>query len=338
MLRIIKALICIAAVLCSAFGVYAADTQTAQQNIRFAAYCESASDILTALSVGADYITLGGTMTADLADPLINGEAAMIIDAGSVEQAEQIYTSLQALSPVSEFYLRIKDSAGKTVRWAQEKENPPALIGSYTGNIYPVALSFLNRFGKYVPCDTVQLQTGNQDGVILHGTVTFMFEKTGNEGMFSFVNTQKSAARTDSPRSWDDLISKGYSVIETAYPEDFAQYLENNTAERSKLASSVEAALGTSTQGCTPNRIAAYEAALEAAEALLEDTSSASYMLADARAELDEAVRNIGIDDGSKVKGDFRITPARAAWALFGVALVLSWQIYFRKHWGKKHS
>lgn len=337
MLKFIKAIICIAAVFSLCFTAVAVSEQESrtEHNILFAAYCENAADVLTALSADADYITLGGELQLEEADSLVNGEAAIIIDADSIEMADELYGTILSMSPVSEVYLRIKESAGKTIKWAQSKEELPLLIGSYTGNIYFSALSCINRFGKYEACDTVQLQTGNQDGVILHNTVTFMFNKADCKGMFSFAN-EKSAARTDSARSWDDLISKGYSVIETAYPEDFAEYLAQNTAEREKLAYCVEQALKTDTQGCKPNRISVYEEALSTAQALLEDGSSANYMLADARAELDEAVEKIGIDDGSKVKGDFRITPARAAWALFGVALVLSWQIYFRKHWGKK--
>ena len=57
--------------------------------------------------------------------------------------------------------------------------------------------------------------------------------------------------------------------------------------------------------------------------------------MADARAVLDEAVKNIKIPDGSKIQGDLKFTPGRIAWALFGVALILSWQIFFRKRWAK---
>ena len=58
--------------------------------------------------------------------------------------------------------------------------------------------------------------------------------------------------------------------------------------------------------------------------------------MADARTVLDEAVKNITIQDGSQLQGDLRFTPGRIAWAVFGVALVLSWQIFFRKRWAKK--
>ncbi len=336
MRKFLNVLIC--AVFALSLGVSAAaqDGESARQSISFAAYCETEAEITAALSAGADYISLSDAVSLEAADKLVNDKAAIIIDAQSIDEADEKYELVQSLGIKSKHYYRVKASASKAVSWAHGKEKQPALIGLYTGNIYFSALSCINRFGKYEYGSAVQLQTGNQDGVILHNSVTFMFDKTNTRGMFSFINTAKSAKRTDSARSWDDLVARGYEIIETSYPADFAEYLIQNTAEREKLAQSVRNALSADTSSGKPNRIATYNDALETAKALLEDGSSAKYAMADARAVLDEAVKNIAVDDGSKITGDFKITPARAAWALFGIALVLSWQIYFRKHWGKK--
>ena len=316
-----------------------AQNKTAEQKIKFAAYCESAQEVLAATAAGASYISFGGELTFSKVYEAVQGSAGIIIDAADIDAAEEKYAELSALGSAEifdEVYFRVKGSAAKVVNWAEGKQPRPQLIGFYTGNIYFSALSCINRFGKYEKSDTVQLQTGNQDGVVLHSTVTFMFPKTQTRGMFSFVNTAKSAARTDTARSWDDLIARGYDTIETAYAQDFAQYLAENTAEYEKLALSVENALNVDIKTAFENRISDYESALEAAQALLADGSCATYEMADARAVLDEAVSNLTVDDGKKVKGDFEITPGRVAACIFGVALVLSWQIYFRKKWGKK--
>ena len=267
-----------------------------------------------------------------------NGGIYVVIDAADINEAETLYSQVLELGEdaFDKVIFRIKGSASKTVKWAESKAVKPLILGVYTGNIYFSALSCIHTFSKYTNAVAVQLQTGNQDGVILHGSVTFMFEKVGKDGAFSFENTAKSAKRTDTARSWDDLISRGYSVIITAYPQDFAEYLKENTAEYNKLEESVNDAKSINIETAFPNRLSAYKSALEAAETLLADGSCAVYEMADARAVLDEAVANLNVDDGKKVQGDFEITPARVAWALFGVALVLSWQIYFRKKWGKK--
>lgn len=332
--KYLKAIIFTAFALILSLPFSASAAEFPDQSIKFAAYCETTQEIAEAVESGAEFISFGSTLTALEAYEAAQGKAALIADAESIEQAEKIYSEFSMLSIKNvDVYYRISVSAGKATEWAQSKN--AKLIGYYKGNIYPIAVSAIRKYAKSADGAIVQLQTNNQDGVILHSSVTSSFAKHGAIGMFSTVDSTRSAKRTDSARSWDDLVSRGYTVIETAYPADFAEYLKDNTAERQKLEASVSTALATSTEGCPPNRVSTYESALEDASALLSDGSSATYAMADARAVLDEAVKNITVPDGSQVKGDLEFTPGRIAWALFGVALVLSWQIFFRKRWAK---
>ncbi len=333
--RYFKAIVifAVAAICLFSFTTSAAE-QPAQQEIKFAAYCESVEDINAAVTAGADFVSFGGELTLEQAVTALNAKASLIIDADSIEQAEKKLAEFTALNAQADVYYRIDDSASKTVKWAESKN--VKLIGYYKGNIYPIALSVISTYGKQGNGAVVQMQTNNQDGVILHNSVTSNFSKNGVYGMFSFADSTKSAKRTDGSRSWDDLISKGYTIIETAYSTDFSEYRNINTVERHKLEKSVNAALATSTEGCSPNRVSDYNSALEAAQTLLSDGTSATYAMSDARAVLDEAVKNITIQDGSQIKGDIKFSAGRIAWAAFGVALVLSWQIIFRKRWAKK--
>ena len=333
--RILKAIICVVTVLCLlSFFVCATDTDDSGQEIKYSAYCNTAQEIMSAVINGADYISLSDKVSLTEAVSLAYGKATVIADADSIEKADEMYNSISSLKNTDSVIYRIKAGNKEAVEWAEAKG--VKLLGYYKGNIYPIALLKVSGYGKEGCCDTVLLQTNNQDGVILHNSVTSFFDKYGVKGMFSFTDSTKSAKRTDTARSWDDLIARGYTVIETAYPEDFAIYLENNTAERAKLTQSINVAKATSTEGCPPNRVKDYTSALEAAEALINESTSATYAMADARAELDEAVRNIAVPDGSKIQGDVEITAGRVVAALFGIALVLSWQLFFRIRWEKK--
>lgn len=332
MRKLTNILLCAALILCLGLTAFAQEAGSTQ-GIRFAAYCKSEEDIPAAISSGADYVSIADGASLAAAVKAVEGTGViLIVDADSLEEADGKLKETASLNKTGNVVFRIKAGSKKSVEWA--KSNGVQLIGYYKGNIYPIAIAKISGYAQPV-CQAVLMQTNNQDGVILHDSVTSFFEKHSISGMFSFADSAKSAKRTDSARSWDDLVARGYEIIETAYPADFAEYLAQNTAERETLTISVDKALAISTEGCKPNRITTYENALADAKALLSDGSSATYALADARAVLDEAVEKIGLDDGSKVTGDFKITPARAAWALFGIALVLSWQIYFRKHWGK---
>lgn len=331
--KYLKVIIIIAIVTIFSCPVQANAVDIKNQEIRFSAYCETTEDITEAIESGAAFIAINNRISLAQAVKTIDGKASLIIDAESIEQADAKHAEISSLSANCNVYYRINVGAGKATKWANSKK--AQLIGYYKGNIYPIALGAISEYSNSAKGAIIQMQTNNQDGVILHNSVTSHFTKHGAYGMFSFIDSTRSAKRTDTARSWDDLISRGYTIIETSYPADFAEYLNSNTTERQKLTDSVNAALATKTEGCPPNRVKTYKSALEAASVLLADGSSSTYEMADARAVLDEAVKNINIPDGSKVQGDLEFTPGRIAWALFGIALVLSWQIFFRKRWAK---
>ncbi|MBQ5825093.1 MAG: hypothetical protein IIW48_09845 [Clostridia bacterium] len=332
--RHFKAIILVAVAAICLFSFTASAEEADAQAIRFAAYCESINDIDSAVVAGADFISVSDNVNLTEAVAALRGRTALIIDADSIEEAEEKYARVAHLSSTMQIYFRIKLGASDATEWAKIKS--VNLIGHYKGNIWPLALAAVSSYGKYDKCSMVQMQTDNQDGVILHNSVTSHFDKNGVAGVFSFVDSTRSAKRTDSARSWDDLISRGYTVIKTAYPNDFAEYLSANTVERGRLQASIDAALAISTEGCSPNRVSDYNSALEAAQLLIKDGSSATYAMADARTVLDETVANITIPDGSQIQGDLKFTPGRIAWAVFGVALILSWQLFFRSRWAKK--
>ena len=324
--------IAIAAILSVSLQASAVDVKN--QEIKFSAYCESTEDIAEAIKSGASFVSVSSKISLAQAAKAAEGKIALIVDADSIEQADAKYAEIALSGTNCDVYYRINVGAGKATAWAQSKN--AKIIGYYKGNIFPIALSAVSKYGKASKGAIIQMQTNNQDGGILHNSVTSNFAKNSAYGMFSFVDSTRSAKRTDTARSWDDLISRGYTIIETSYPADFAEYLEANTAERQKLTDSVNAALATKTEGCPPNRVKTYNSALEKASALLADGSCSTYEMADARTVLDEAVKNITVEDGSKIQGDIQITAGRVAAALFGIALVLSWQIFFRKRWAKK--
>lgn len=332
--RYFKAIVFVAVAAICLFSFSASAQEPAEQDIRFSVFCDSAADIEAAVIAGADFVSLSDNFDPAEAVTALRGRAAIIISADSVEEAEEKYSKVSHATSACEIYLRIYDGASKVTKWAEGKNIK--LIGYYKGNIWPLALSAVSKFGKLGNGTIVQMQTNNQDGVILHNSVTSHFAENGVTGMFSFVDSTRSAKRTDSARSWDDLIARGYAVIETSYPEEFAEYLGANTAERDRLEASINAALAISTEGCSPNRVSDYNSALKEAQALISDGTSATYAMADARTVLDEAVANITIQDGSQIQGDLKFTPARIAWAIFGVALILSWQLFFRSRWAKK--
>ena len=82
----------------------------------------------------------------------------------------------------------------------------------------------------------INLKTTNRYGVIFNQTVLGRFAGR----MRAVANTAESAtcgAREDTVKWWDDLISRGYSVIVTDDPQQFAAYQADADAARARLQS-----------------------------------------------------------------------------------------------------
>ena len=195
-----KAIILVAVAAICLFSFTVSAEQPAQQSIRFSVLCQSIEDVRAAVSAGADFVCISDSVDPKEVTPLLGNKTALIIDAESIEQADEKYA---VISSADNVYYRINDGATKVLKWAEGKN--VRLIGYYKGNIYPIALTVISKFSKQGEGTIVQMQTNNQDGVILHNTITSFFAKKGIEGMFSFADSTRSAKRTDSARSWSAM-------------------------------------------------------------------------------------------------------------------------------------
>ena len=333
------------------------------QGIRFSAVCQTADDITQAAQVGADYLNIAPTLPfADALAAMESAKAAVgektalgsiegkhaaallekiesakfVVDVTNAEEADAVYDAAKAANALDKLCLRFRAKAKVAEAWLNGKEEKVDIIGLYSGNVIFSAILRTKKYAEIEQTQYMQLQTKNRFGVILHRTYVQSFINFNIKGMFSFRDPVIAAGRADCSQSWDDLITRGYTVIETAYPQDFAEYLAANSAERQKLLDCVAAAQKASTDGCPSNRVKHYNKALETAKALLEKGNVSSTAMSLARVDLDTAVQNLNVKDGKTVQGDFAVTPARVGAAVFGVVLVVCLSAFFRSRWAKK--
>ncbi len=335
----------------------------ANQSIRFAAVCTTAEEVRQGIRAGADYLSVSGSLT--FSDALQAIEAAgtdsdqqvgsgkpaepnasvwpndaarvkILIDVTDTAQADSVYNEAEKNDALDRLCLRFHAKSKAVKAWLDSRDKNVSVIGCYRGNIYFSAVNCIRAYAGCTQTEAVQLQTKNPFGVVLHSTVTTEFAKCGVKGMFSFADPTVSAGRMDCSQSWDDVIARGYTVIETAYPEDFAAYLAANTNERAKLIDCILEAQDASTQACPGNRVKEYDKALAQAKVLIKTGNNSVAEMTKARVRLDLAVRNLTVKDGKTVKGDVAITPARIGAAVFGICFVVLLQIFFRSRWAKK--
>lgn len=333
---VVSAVVSTIVLLASCFTAAAVNGFARENGIIFGAYCDSTDEAARAISAGAAFITPSEKADVNAFVGLASDDVALVLDAADIAAADAFYDEYNAGIRDGSIVLRLHFGAKKASDWFNSKGGDFKIICAYTGNVYFSAVGLIARCAEDGLTDTVQLSSKNPYGVITHNTVLGQLDKKGVRGMFSFADKSLSAGRTDDSRSWDDLISRGYSVIETRFPEDFAEYLKDNENLRAELVNALKTAEGTATEGCHKNRIKELDKAVSEARALLKDGSVSSLQAANAKSALYDAVRDLTLRDKDTLRGDFAVTPARLGGAIFGVALVIGWQVYFSAHRKKK--
>lgn len=216
-------------------------------------------------------------------------------------------------------------------------EDIPPILGMKRGNVIFAVNSYISKAAKTDYFGGVILKTTNRYGVNFHQTVLKNF--AGKLRAVSDVTDPAlSGAREDSEKWWDDLISRGYSVIVTNEPDVFTAYLEENGAARARL----ETVYKKYTEDWTLPSFAsnifndykkAYTDAVTTAKTLLADRSCSTQDMKDCTAALQKAADNIDLNYEALENGTagMTVTFPRIMLCVGAAAVVIAVQIFFFK-------
>lgn len=212
----------------------------------------------------------------------------------------------------------------------------PYIIGSKKGNVIFNIVSFVNAL-EDMDAAGVELKTVNRYGINYYPSLVGMYAKKLR--VISDPTTPEiSGYREDSEKWWNDLISRGYSVIITDHAELFCEYKERTEKARERLQSLYDKYVTNHTLPDFKDDVLsdlkkAYTDAVAKAELLLADNSSALQELNDCYSQLNKAANDINknfsaLEDGS---AETTITAPRIILCVAAVAVVIIVQIYFFK-------
>lgn len=210
------------------------------------------------------------------------------------------------------------------------------VLGEKRGNVIFDVLGFTDHLKENGAAGAI-LKTTNRYGVIYYPSVL----RHISGSLRAVANTAESrtcGAREDTVKWWDDLISRGYSVIITDDPVCFAAYEKDAAAARSRLQTLYTQATGewqppAFRDNALNDYKKAYTDALADAEALLEDQSASLQDLRDAYTALTVAMDEIdlnyeALETGAAGKA---ITLPRILLCIGAAAVVFIVQVYFYK-------
>ena len=240
---------------------------------------------------------------------------------------ETVYNNVKLLDIADRVIFRFSDK-NKTILETVKEMKGVTACGNYQGNIIFLATSAIkNSLSNGI--NTIEMGSKNGHGVLYDNFLMKRFDNNG-KAMASMVNG-RCGKRTDNEIGWDDLISRGYSVIETDYPAEFADYIKNLENSKSELERYLELYKDTDTKPFTTDTENAFLSAVSEAERVINHASSLSE-IENARYNLQSSFDNLTIGAKKAVTLSFSFSIGKLiAAVLCGAAVIVSQILLYKR-------
>lgn len=247
----------------------------------------------------------------------------------NLSDLDVIYDFVYEYQAQERVIFRIDGKADEVVSALSKKEKSPETIIKYDGNII-FSVNSAIKSTKNSGLGMVQLGTKNQYGVIFYKSVEDKINENGLTAVFSMTGDY-NGKRSDNISGWDDIISHGYTMIETDYPALLAQYVANSSDLRQSLieltANKDEYSKGTYPKNLLDDYKKAYDTAVE----YIGKPASQSQ-LAQAYTDLNDACNALNLAEGQRTsQAVLNFSAGRIITAVLCLAAVVAAQIFFYK-------
>ncbi len=213
-------------------------------------------------------------------------------------------------------------------------EELPLLASSIKGNVIFNILSYVKGL-QTLSASAVELKTGNRYGINYYRSLLDGYSE--NLRIIADPTTPEiSGYREDSEMYWNDLISRGYSVIITDHAQRFSEYKKDCNKARENLQQLYDKFVTNHTLPDFRDEILSdlkkgYTDAVANAESLLADNSASLQDMQECCSKLFKAANDVNKNFSSLEDGTAgtTVTPVRIALCVIAVAVVIIVQIYF---------
>ncbi|MBD8960994.1 MAG: hypothetical protein EGR81_01825 [Ruminococcaceae bacterium] len=217
-----------------------------------------------------------------------------------------VYDYVKALGKLDETVFRINAKPQKIIELTRDLDGVN-VTGNYQGNIIFLATSAVKKYFA-ANIHTIEMGSTNGNGVLYDNFLMKRFVGS-KRAMVSMVNG-RCGKRADNETGWDDLISRGYSVIETDFPAELTEYIRKTETAATDLEKNIDIYANTDLSPYTSETEKAFSSALSAAKKTLDGRSSFSE-LTDARSALQSAHDSLKVGAKKNVALKFRFTSVR---------------------------
>ncbi len=268
---------------------------------------------------------------SDAVDSAVRFDRTLIIDDGW-QWRNEIYSYLTELNAVSYAIIRTDASKGEINEFLELSGGLCRVIGSYHGNIIFNARNYVSKLSKS-GCCAVQLGTKNPYGVVFHQTMLSAFGKNGyvTRAMIATYDPDLCGQRTDTESTWNDLIDRGYSMIETNNITDLTNYISRLSSLRNEIITISASLDNLNTNNCSAKSLKEItDAKADASNALMRLSSYET--LARTKGNIYLALNNFSVSNENHVKkGVLKVTAGKVIAVVLVTAAIVAGQVYTYK-------
>lgn len=251
--------------------------------------------------------------------------------------ADEIYSLLNGENALSKVILRTKQDPSKIEKWLSAKPIKPIVMAVYDGNIVFNAVSHLSKMSA-MGMPAVQYQSKNHFNVMYGDFVSKRYSDGNNpRALVSTCDPDFCGQRNDSEDGWNELIKKGFSIIETNNIVSLGEYIDSIESLRVSLSALTEKAACLDASVYSQVSADNLKKAMENAKSLLNDGVVSRDELQSAQSALILSMNKLALNTGEDAqRGALNITFGKVLAAVLVGAAILAAQIFVHKMQRKK--
>ena len=251
------------------------------------------------------------------------------------EEHQRVYDFFIEQNALDNTILRVRQPRKEIKKFISLTNSKCSVLPAYHGNILFNARGYITSLSS-IGCQIISLGTKNSFGVVFHQSVISAFSKNNHNSraMISTVDPDECGQRPDNAFSWDDLIDRGYSVIETDCIKDLVKYISNVQDSRQEVLSLINKADSTDISNLSAKSKTEIADARNAANKAVS-TLSSYKSITESKSMLNRALSSLTYDHSGSVskEGVFSLTFGKvlAIILVTGALIIVQLFFYFRR-------
>lgn len=239
------------------------------------------------------------------------GNDVMLIVEGGWQFKDDIYSLIVQKSAVNSVMIMPEKNAKDISSWSENKNPAPLIFSNYKGTVVWKTRGYINK--QITSASAVLLSSSNAYSLTFSKDVITDYNSKIRFAV-DMTDTQLSGKRSDTELYWDDITSRGFSIIITDNIEQFNRYKKRTNTARENLNSLIEKIGQTDLSLCSTTSVNGLNKELKKAREVVSSSYSAMELEA-AYNSLNIAVEALS-DKTSKDKGNLTVSTGRVIAAI----------------------